>query len=236
MLLRKDVCFFCWDLCLILISPQWASSGSRRNSQKKTVCLFAQELDYLISIFKGVKTNTVTVLPGMACVWSTEPWDMVHKGLELIPTLTGSSETCHLSALKRFKLPSPNFQHCTLESSKTQQGISAPIFFITIPWYGTWHIWGRCSSEKLQKYHPHRPVSLFLSYPIATTPRDSRWFLFMNTSCLEMLFCMGWQPLKLECPLGTRSGWDVSPATTKEALSQFLVPWISSALEITQTS
>lgn len=37
-------------------------------------------------------------------------------------------------------------------------------------------------------------------------------------------------------PSGTRSGWNVSPATTKEALSQFLALWIYSALEITQTS
>lgn len=120
MLLRKDVCFFCWDLCLILISPQWASSGSRRNSQKKTVCLFAQEMDYLISIFKEVKTNTAR--HGLCVVkWTLRSgsqrsgidtntdrfkWDLSSQCTQTLQTPKSKFPTLHFGV---FKDPARNF-------------------------------------------------------------------------------------------------------------------------------
>lgn len=86
------------------------------------------ELLYLFYILKKVKTNTVLILTGMACVWLVN-WTR-NSGLQRSgrdTTLPGSKGTSELSELK---LPSPNFQHCTLGPSEAQWGISAPSFLL----------------------------------------------------------------------------------------------------------
>ena len=173
-------------------------------------------MNYLFCILKKVKTNTVLILPGMDCVWLVN-WTL-KSGLQRPvsdTTLTGSKETRELSELK---LPSSNFQHCTLGPSEAQQGISAPTFLLLSQdmepdiskvdalqrnYMNTTHI------------HPFLFCWIIL---LSVPPGMPGGYSSCKTSYSEMLFSMDCQSLDPECPLGT-SGCDVSPAITKEALS-----------------
>lgn len=66
--IKKRCVFFYWDLGLILISPQMSFIREKEEQPKENSLLICSRMNYLLSILKEVKTNTVTVLPSMACV------------------------------------------------------------------------------------------------------------------------------------------------------------------------
>lgn len=119
--------------------------------------------------------------------------------------------------------------------SEAQQGLSAPTFLLLSQDIEP----GISKVDALQRnYMNTTHINPFLFCWIilfSVPPGMPGGYSSCKTSFSEMLSSMDFQSLNPECPLGTTSGWDVSPAITKAALSSFLALWISATLEITQT-
>lgn len=129
-IIKKRCVFFYWDFCPIFISPQMSFIRQQEKQPKQNILPVGSinELLYLFYILMNVKNNTVLILPDVACVWLVN-WTL-NSGLQrsgIHTTQPGSKETSEPSELK---LPSSNFQHCTLGPSEAQWGISAPSFVL----------------------------------------------------------------------------------------------------------